>query len=278
MSLYQGRALERAAKVRRPRRRGMQVIRVLAVLAVVAVALQLPWRDLRKRFAVVTDVDVQGAHYLDPARVQTIAGLKPGADLIRANLDRARQRLLLHPRIAAATVARDGARGIRIAVTEREPVLLVPHGVPWEIDSSGVLLAPLAEGVVADVPLLHGFDTARLPAGTQLVTPEVRRGLAWVRALRDRELALAGDVSEIDVSDARATGILLMSGTRVLTPAWPPDVRTLSALRVVLADLQHRGTTASEVDMRFANQVIVRPVPAAPPVGGVTVAAAHRHG
>ena len=38
-------------------------------------------------------------------------------------------------------------------------------------------------------------------------------------------------------------------------------MRTLSALRVVLADLRQRGTTAEEVDLRFDQQVIVRPVP-----------------
>jgi hypothetical protein len=39
-------------------------------------------------------------------------------------------------------------------------------------------------------------------------------------------------------------------------------VRALSALRVVLADLQKRGKLAEEVDLRFDSQVIVRPIPA----------------
>ena len=277
MSLYQGRALERAARVRRPRR-GMLAVRVVLVLGVAAAAAHLPWRDLARRFARVTEVQVEGAHYLDAARVQAIAGVKPGVDLLALDLDQVRQRLLLHPRIAHATVTRLSPRAIRIAVAEREPVLLVPHGVPWEVDSSGVLLAPLAEGVVADVPLLHGFDATALRAGTQLETPEVRRGLAWVMALGQRELALADQVSEIDVSGTRATGILLMSGTRVLTPAWPPDTRTLSALRVVLAELQHRGTRAAEVDLRFAHQVIVRPAPQEPPPAGAVAAMTRRRG
>jgi len=159
-------------------------------------------------------------------------------------------------------------------VTEREPVLLVGHGAPWEVDSAGVLLAPLAQGEVADVPMLTGPDYARLPAGTQLVTREVRRGLAWVQALGARELALAGQVSEIDVSDGGTTGLLLMNGTRVLSGAWPPDARTLSALRVVLSDLKQRGMPAEEVDLRFANQVIVRPA-AGPAPEAVTASRSH---
>ena len=141
------------------------------------------------------------------------------------------------------------------------------HGVPWEIDSAGVLLAPLANGVTADVPLLSGPRLEALPAGARIGTPAVERGLAWIQALSARELELGARTSEIDVSDSRTTGLLLMSGTRVLCPAWPPGVRTLSALRVVLADLERRGTLAEEVDMRYEHQVIVRPPGPAAPAG-----------
>jgi hypothetical protein len=143
-------------------------------------------------------------------------------------------------------------------------MLLVEHGVPWEIDSAGVLLPPLSDGVEADVPLVVGPRFDRWPAGARVRTTEVARALAWVRALSDRDLQLGGQLSEVDVSDPRTTGLTLLSGTRVLSPAWPPDLHTLSALRVVLADLHQRGTLAQEVDMRFDAQIIVRPVPDAP--------------
>ncbi len=265
MGLYQGRALDRARR-RPPRRRQPWPLRLafaaagLALLAVVAA--HLPWRWLREHVAVVREIRVEGTRYLDAARVGEVAGLHVGDELVGLDLARARQALLLDPRIARARVAHAWPRALQVSVVEREPVLLVRHGVPWEVDSSGVLLPPLARGVVADVPLLTGPDFSRLKAGTQVLTPEVRRGLAWVRALAARELQLAGEVSELDVSDPRATGILLMNGTRVLGPAWPPGARVLSALRVVLADLRQRGVEAGDVDLRFENQVVVRPADA----------------
>jgi hypothetical protein len=148
---------------------------------------------------------------------------------------------------------------VKVDVVERIPVLLVRHGVPWEIDSAGVLLEPLQKGVVADVPLLSGADFDALPAGTEIYTNEVRRGLAWADVLSHNDLQLSGAVSEIDVSQPRYTALVLTRGTRVLSPAWPPDVQRLSALRVVLADLERRGIPALEVDLRFDDQVIVRP-------------------
>ncbi|HVP14758.1 MAG TPA: FtsQ-type POTRA domain-containing protein [Terriglobales bacterium] len=263
MGLYQGRALERAAARRRRRAARPWPVRLaigLAALAALAlVCAHVPWRWVRERVAVVGRVRVEGARYLDPARVCAAAGLHAGDDLLALDLARARQALLLDPRVAAARVSYAWPRDVRVRIVEREPLLLVRHGVPWEVDSAGVLLPPLARGVVADVPLLTGPDFSRWPGGTRVLTPGVRRGLAWVRALGARELQLAGQVSELDVADPRTTGILLMSGTRVLAPAWPPGPRVLSALRVVLADLEKRGLPAREVDLRFENQVVVRP-------------------
>ena len=80
-----------------------------------------------------------------------------------------------------------------------------------------------------------------------------------MRALGERELQLAGRVSEIEMIDDETTGLTLMNGTRVLGTAWPPSRRRLSALRVVLADLEHKQIEAEEVDLRYKDQVIVRP-------------------
>jgi cell division protein FtsQ len=281
MGLYQGRALERGARpdVRPGARRGagpvpnrrwngrprmLRSVRVgLALAAIAGLALaasRLPWRQWRERVAVVQQVRIEGALYLDATHVGDVAGLHVGDDLIALDLERARQALLLDPRISRAEVTRVWLRGVRVRIVEREPVLLVTHGVPWEVDSAGVLLQPLARGVTADVPLLTGPDFSRQRAGTQVLTLEVRRGLAWVQALAARDLQLADGVSEVDVSDPLATGILLENGTRVVASAWPPGARALSALRVVLSDLQRRGVLAGEVDLRFENQVVVRPV------------------
>jgi cell division protein FtsQ len=259
MPSYQGRALSLEPARRRPAGQWSRILQVLGVIAVLVVLAHVPWSDLRHRWGVVSAIRVHGAHYLDPARITAEAGIRPGDDLLRIDAARARQALLLDSRIASARVRHGFLRTIDISVEEREPVLLVEHGVPWEIDANGVLLAPLQKGVVADVPLLVGAEFGGLPAGTQTTPPAVERGIQWIRALSDRELQLAGQVSEIDVSSPLRTSLTLMSGTRVLAPAWPPSARRLTALRVVLADLGQKGIRADEVDVRFRNQVIVRP-------------------
>jgi len=230
------------------------------VLAVLVGLAHVPWRTLTRHAASISEVRVEGLRYLDVARVEKSSGLTIVMDWLGVDLRRARQELLRDSRIRNARVERTFPHGIKIVVDERMPVLLVRHGSPWELDQDGVLLEPLGAGVVADVPMLTGVDADRMPAGVCVSTPSVRRGIAWARATAAPELELAGRISEIDVTAPETTGLLLMNGTRVLSSAWPPSVRRLSALRVVLADLDRRGTVAYEVDLRFKDQVIVRPV------------------
>ena len=257
MIRYEGKALERGTRSRRaaaPHRRQRRIL--LATLALGGLAM-LPWGELR-RLLVVDEVRVTGLRYLDAARVRKRAGLREGLDLLSLDLARARQLVLLEPRILSARVTRSGLRGIEVSVEERVPALAVAHGEPWEIDADGVLLEPLQAGVVADVPMLAGADFSSYRPGSQVQTPEVRRGLAWRAILSDNALRLSGQVSEVDVSDSRLTRLVLLNGVRVVAPVWPNGARQLSGLRATLADLAAKGMTPREVDVRFKDQIIVR--------------------
>jgi cell division protein FtsQ len=261
MPTYQGRALRAQAPARRPGVIGRigRIARIVAGLAVVAALAHVPWGTLRHAAMRVNEIRVDGLHYLDAPAVVARSGLKIGSGWLDVDLDRARQRLLADSRIRAAKVSRLFPSAIAVHVEERVPVLLVHHGSPWELDQDGVLMAPLEEGDVADVPFVAGLDAARYRAGTRLATPGVTRAVAWARATADPQLELAGRISEFDVSDPECTALVLSGGTRVLASAWPPGLRTLSSLRVVLANLAEHGVAAQEVDLRYKHQVIVRP-------------------
>ena len=236
------------------------------MLALLGLAM-LPWKSWRERYGVLSDLRVRGQVYLDPERIRRASGLHRGDDLFDLDLAAVRQRLLREPRIARAEVRRHGLRGVELRVAERQPALVVLRGEPMEIDTAGVLMAPIQPGVVADVPLLAGVDCSRVRPGAKIDAPGVQRGLAWMALLSDNALRLSGEVSEVDVSDPHTTAFVLMNGVHVLAPEWPNGVRPMSGLRVALADLEKKGMRPGTIDVRFKDQVIVRSVEpiAAPP-------------
>jgi cell division protein FtsQ len=273
MSRYRGKALQDPKRARRspaasPLRRPLRVLLVMLVLGGLAM---VPWGEIRERLLIVDHIHVTGLRYLDVAKVRERSGLQEGQDLLGLDLPRARQMVLLEPRIQSARVRRVGLRSIEIHVEERVPALVVEHGEPWEIDANGVLLEPLQAGVVADVPMLAGQDFSSFRPGSQIQTPEVRRALAWTAILSDNGLRLTGQVSEVDVSDPRLTRLVLLNGVRVIGPVWPNGARQLSGLRATLADLAAKGMTPREVDVRFKDQIVVRGAkPDGPPATSAT--------
>ena len=130
----------------------------------------------------------------------------------------------------------------------------------------GVLLPPLVSGVVPDVPLRLGREAwpTRAP-GQAIADPRCAAGPApaarrW-RAPRSRWRAGCRRSTCRRRGDRRHAGA--RRHRRVSLPAWPPTVRTLSALRVVLADLASRSLSASSIDLTDDEVVAVRPVPVA---------------
>ncbi len=259
MALYQGRALRSPARGNGGRGGSKPWLNVLIAMVVMVVLAHVPWRQLRQGFTVVREVRIEGNRGMSDARITELSGIQSGQDLFEVDLARVRQALLLEPRIARAEVSRIGLWGVRLKVVERRGVLAVPHGEPWEIDSSGVIMAPLPGGGLNDLPLLTGASLERQDEGTVVRTVEVERGLEWASTLTAPEHGLGAGVSEIDVTEHGSTTLVLMDGIRVRAGARPLGLREMAALRAVLLDLQQRGTAVDEVDLRFENQVIVRP-------------------
>lgn len=263
---YQGRALWTAP---RPKRRGPKPgWFVLAGLVACGgawlvrdrVAGTAPYRVL----FVVPKATVEGCVYLGEAEVRKAAGLDRPIDFLRADLKRARRRLEKAPRVARAEVARAFPRRIVIRVVEREPVAIVRGGRLFETDARGVILPPLVSGVLPDVPMVSGVKVADARPGHAIADPRFARALAHLAALGRPEVALARPISQIDVADAARTVVTLApDGIDVFLPEAPPPVKTLSALRVVLADLATRGLSAATIDLRSDEVIAVRPVPAA---------------
>ncbi len=265
-SAYQGRALWTAPRVR-PRgvKPGWFVLALLLVSFGLFVARD-PLARTRpyKLLFTVAKADVKGAVYLSEAEVRAAAGLKKPIDFLRVDLSRAKKKLEKSPRVQSATIERTWPRGVLIRVEERAPAALVRAGRMLETDRDGRILPAVASGVLADAPVVSGVTVKDAKAGAKITDPRFARALRHLAALARPEVGLQQPVSQVDVADARTTVVTLApDGIDVLLPAEPAALRTLSALRVVLADLSSRGLSASRVDLRGDQVVAVRPIPIA---------------
>jgi cell division protein FtsQ len=247
----QGQAARRRQRVRR----AAPLAALAAFTAGAALAGLLAERAAAARpelFAVRT-VALAGARRVDPgelARLAAEAGRSPAA---------VAEQLTRHPWIASARAARVAPATVVARVVEREPVAVLEPGGEGAllVDADGTPFAP-APHDVAGLPRL----LLREPPAPGRPDPRLAAGIALAR-----EAQAAGWprlTLELDGPDPQAVPALRIAGLAPRVVLGPGDARAkLGRLARVLAE-QPASRAAAEIDLRFAEQVVLRPAAAEP--------------
>jgi cell division protein FtsQ len=216
-----------------------------AIAGAVFFALVAPlWAPLLLRrldFFQVRHVEVVGARYVQPReilgrmRIDTLASVWDAASPLEA-------RIAAHPLIRGVQVERKLPGTLVVRVDEHAPVALVPAPAGFRVyDERGVAL-PIDPAVVeVDAPILDRLDGATLKVLGALRTgaPVLYRRLSEVRREGPNELLLV-----LDSLPVRATANVTL--------------QRLADLEPVEQDLARRKLRATELDLRYRDQVIAR--------------------
>jgi cell division septal protein FtsQ len=233
------RRLNRAPAQRYRLRHVLQLLGGLTAAAILWIATPPVLRRLE--FFRVRRVEIAGTQYLAPAKIIAALGLEERAsvfdDLASAGSD-----LRALPGVRSALVKRRLPGTLEILVEEAVPVALAPRGASLTLlDSSGNVL-PFDPAVAApDLPIAASVDrfVARVLAGVRTADPDLFGRVDAARRVQDDVL--------LEVNGGRRVWF----GPAVTAE----DIRAVSA---VAEDLARQGRKYTELDGRFAGQVIVR--------------------
>jgi cell division protein FtsQ len=258
----------RRAHVRPARRRSWRDLswhaaaRAAAVLAVVlyggyrAAALVVSADTL-----TVTRITVSGNARLSRGEVLSLLDGLQGRNMVTVDLESWRQKLLASPWVADAAMRRVLPGSVDVFISEREPIgigrigsrlyLVDPRGDV--IDEYGPNYADL------DLPIIDGLAAA---GGSRdgLLIDSARASLAWrVLAELQSRPALAGLVSQVDVSDVRDAVLILKGDTTLVRVGDERFAERLQSYIDLVPALRERVPDIDYVDLRFDERVYVRP-------------------
>jgi len=216
-----------------------------ALGAAVLVVLGAPWwgPPLLSTFDFfhVRRVEFDGMRYTDAGELMPRLALDTLAS-VWMPLDSLEARVATHPMVVSAVARRSLPGTVRITVTERIPVALIPgDGGLVAVDVSGQRLPIDPVRAPLDVPVITEADTALLR-----VLDRVRQDAPtlWIR-----------------VSQARRDGphdLRFTLGAVTLRARDDVTVARLGDILPVEADLARRRLRPLELDLRFRDQVIAR--------------------
>ena len=242
------------------RRDGKILLTTVCVGAAVAWGGDLPDAVVEHQAFHVEDVEVRGLRYMSEDAVVALLGLAPKTS-VWSDKTVWIDRMLAHPLIKQADVTRRPPDGLLVRVIERTPIALAPTPTLEPIDAEGVRLPLDPAEYRLDLPVIQ---TRRLPPpGSRLVPEDVRLLAAEVEHLMATDTAFLQLVSSV-AWDGRGALVARWTEPPVafLLPPHAPPARLREGLGA-LADAVAKspGQPPVAIDLRFADQVVVRRTP-----------------
>jgi len=220
-----------------------------------------PRRLLHQTFALRT-LSVEGARRVPAGELVAASGLRAGTPIYAIDVAAAAAALEGHPWVDSARVARMPPSVVILHVVERDPVAVAAAdgALPFLVDGSGLPFAPAEPDDVTTLPWIVAPHPVRLGEAT----PELARGAALTRALRERTLAEGAEVHVAPEADAEGLSLLLpgLPGRVVFgTGGLPEKLERLARLRAARLPELAEGRV---IDLRFAERAVLRSETPAP--------------
>jgi hypothetical protein len=202
-------------------------------------------------------VQVRGNRYLGQAEVVGLLGLAPETS-VWSDKGVWHDRVASHPLVESVRVGRRLPDGLVITIAERTPIALGPTPTLEPMDAEGRRLPLDPAAFRLDLPVIH--TAQRPPRGSRHFPAEVRRLAAEVEHLMAADTSFLQLVSSVSWTK---DGAVAMRWTEpeveFLLPTRPSPARLREGL-TALADAaaKERGGMPRAIDLRFADQVVVR--------------------
>ena len=218
----------------------------------------------------VTRITVQGNQRMSRGEVLGLLDGLSGTSIVLTDLESWRQRLLMSPWVADASIRRMFPGTLAVVVEERQPIGIGRiKGTLYLIDKTGTVIDEFGPNYAdLDLPIVDGLS----PKGEEDQSMDRARAALAGRLMSElaRRPKLAGQVSQIDVSDSRNAIVLLKGDTALLRVGDERFTERLQSYLDLMPALRERIPDIDYVDLRFDERVYVRPQSARPRPSGAS--------
>lgn len=215
----------------------------------------------------VDQINVRGNHRLSKGEVLAMLQSLRGRSVLAVDLSEWRQALLSSPWVADASLRRTLPSTIDVVILERAPLGIGRiNGALYLVDDRGAVIDDYGPNYAdLDLPIIDGLS-GHPGAGAGSGPPSGEEHANVYRALLARRLLdalrvgnMAGQISQIDVSDSRNAVVLLEGDSTLIRLGNERFVERLQSYHELVPVLRERVPAIDYVDLRFDDRVYVGP-------------------
>lgn len=218
----------------------------------------------------VASIGVSGNHRLSTGEVLALVDGLRGQSILEIDLEDWRRALMNSPWVRDASLRRTLPAAIEVVIVERAPLGIGRiNGALYLVDDHGGVIDEYGPSYGdLDLPIIDGLSgkAGAVPAPAAGTAAAAQQNTDLYRALLARRLldavrgsAMAGRISQIDVSDARNAVVLLEDDPTLIRLGHDRFVERLQSYFELAPALREQIPAIDYVDLRFDERVYVRP-------------------
>ena len=196
-------------------------------------------------FFFIYDIEVTGNKTVDEATLLDLSSVNKGENIFTVDLNKTRQMILIDPQICECKIERRLPGTLKIQVTEREAVAIIPTGNGFlYVDQDGVVLSRYREVKEILLPILVGigdFLPGSVP-GTHVDAERLATALDIVVAMPENSLY---GFEEINVSDEQKIITYVHDGIKVMIGDKENISSKTQLIEKILEEIENSGKNDS---------------------------------
>jgi cell division protein FtsQ len=209
------------------------------------------------------NIEITGIHHLSEETILEQASLFTGINILSVNLPATRKRLLAHPDIEDADVARKLPTGLIIGIKEHEPLAVIDLGRRFLIDLNGKIYKECKGADQDDLPLISGLNFSDLGLSGKNVDDPYVAVMNILRMGRESESILPNS-SIRKISVDREVGLTLYADGRTKAIKlgygdYADKYRRLENVTLYLKK-RHQVTDFDFIDLVNSGRIVVNPI------------------
>ena len=220
---------------------GLKLIALIAVLMGFSALFMVGYAAVTRTDYFRTEaIKVSGASRLTESAILTQAKIHKGDNLLAINLGLVRKRLLAHPWVATARVAREIPGTICIEITEHQALAVLDLGRKFLINTNGRVFKEYSPDDPRTLPLVTGIAYADMSLGEDALSPAMTAVVQVLQISQDQTSIIPfAQIQEVHVDPEMGVSLTVWQDQRRIKLGFAPFESKYQRIKQLLPYLRH---------------------------------------
>jgi cell division protein FtsQ len=241
---------------------GLKLIALIAVLMGFSALFMVGYAAVTHTdYFRIEAIKVSGLSRLTEAAILTQAKIRTGDNLLAVNLGLVRKRLLVHPWIATARVAREIPGTICIEITEHKALAVLDLGRKFLINTNGRVFKECSPGDPQNLPLVSGITYADMSLGDDALSPAMTAVVQVLQTSQAQNSAIPyAQIQEVTMDPGMGVALTAWQDQRRIKLGFAPFESKYQRIKQLLPYLRHSSTWQGfdAIDANNPDRIVVQ--------------------